>query len=101
VKATSRDSARLRVLAIAGACCLALFAFAFVAAPHSCDWGLTAYFYAGVALIVAMPAVTYTLLSPNVSYGRTGLALALAAIVCATWIAGLFVANVRILCRLF
>jgi putative membrane protein len=39
---------------IAAALCLGLFAFAFVAAPRSCEWGLAAYFWSGVATIVAL-----------------------------------------------
>ena len=46
--ADSTENGQSRVFKIAGACCLALFVFAFVAAPHSCEWGLTAYFWAGV-----------------------------------------------------
>jgi multidrug transporter EmrE-like cation transporter len=95
------DGARSRVWKFAGACCAALFALAFVAALHSCEWGLSAYFWTGVATLPAMFALPF-LLHAGASAGRRfGLAFLLAGLACATWIVGLFAANVRIMCRLF
>ena len=89
------------MLAIGAACCVALVLFAFVAAPHSCEWGLTAYFWAGVACVVLLAALPFALLSASLMQRRLLIAFALAGAGCASWIAGLFIANVRIMCRLF
>jgi len=40
-----------------GTLCVFLFAFAFVAAPHSCEWGLSAYFWTGVAGVLVLFAL--------------------------------------------
>jgi len=89
------------VLAIGAACCLALVLFAFAAAPHSCEWGLTAYFWAGVACVVLLAALPFAVLSASLIQRRLPIAIALAGAACVSWIGGLFIANVRILCRLF
>jgi hypothetical protein len=79
----------------------ALFAFAFIAAPKSCEWGLTAYFFAGVAALIAL-FVLPLVLERNASTGRR-LLLAFGLVVggFAVWFAGLFAANIQIMCRLF
>lgn len=84
-----------------GACCLALFVFAFVAAPRSCEWGLSAYFWSGAACVALLVALPFGMLRREPLQRRVLLGLALGALACATWIAGLFAANVRIMCRLF
>ena len=81
--------------------CGTLFAFAFVAAPHSCDWGLNAYFLLGLVAMIALFFVPVGLLRETALAKRILLGLGLAAIGFAAWIAGLFAANVQILCRLF
>ncbi len=95
------DGARGRVWKFAGAGCAALFAFAFIAAPKSCEWSLTAYFWTGVATLPAMFALPFLLRAGASAGRRVGLAFLLAGLACATWIVGLFAANVRIMCRLF
>jgi hypothetical protein len=97
----SPGDGRSRVFAVAGVCCVALFAFAFVAAPHSCEWGLTAYFWAGVACVVLLAALPFARLSSSPIQRRLLIAFALGGAACASWFAGLFIANVRIMCRLF
>ena len=92
---------RLRAFYLGSACCLGLFAFAFVAAPHSCEWGLSAYFWSGVACLAALFSMPFVLREGMSTPRRTVLAFALAGLGCGTWIAGLFAANVRIMCRLF
>lgn len=79
----------------------ALFAFAFVAAPKSCEWGLTAYFWSGVAALVVLLALPVALRTDRTALQRAAFGLAFAAFGAAVWIAGLFAANVRIMCRLF
>ena len=93
------DASRRRNIGIATAACAVLFLFAFMAAPHSCEWGLNAYFWSVVACIVALFALPFVRSAPDAP--RIGLAFAFAAAACLTWIAGLFIANVRIMCRLF
>jgi len=86
---------------LAATLCVALVVFAFVAAPHSCEWGLDAYALAGLASAVGLFAL------PLVHHGavprirRIPAAAGLAALGIAVWVAGLFLANVRIFCRLF
>jgi len=81
--------------------CAAIFAFAFVAAPNSCEWGLAAYFWSGLAAETAL-FVLPLLARKDVSIGRRlALGFAFAAAGLAAWIAGLLAANVRIICRLF
>jgi len=79
----------------------ALFVFAFVAAPKSCEWGLDAYFVAGIACAVALLALPFVLRAGRSLALCTGVAAALVALGFAAWVAGLFIANVRILCKLF
>lgn len=45
-------------LAIVGGLLAAMFLFAFIAAPHSCQWGLNAWFFTGLLVgltCVALP----------------------------------------------
>jgi hypothetical protein len=81
--------------------CSALFAFAFAAAPRSCQWGLNTYFWIGVAailILMATPMIRNTALAP---YKRVALSLGLGVLAAAVWFAGIFAANFQILCRLF
>ncbi|HWA40269.1 MAG TPA: hypothetical protein VG712_01575, partial [Gemmatimonadales bacterium] len=78
-----------------------LLGSAFIAAPHSCEWGLATYTWMGVLGLVGLPAMT--LLFPNEERpGRRGLRILVLVLgTLAVWVAGLFIANVRIVCRLF
>ncbi len=96
-----RMDQKTKVLAIAGGICAALFAFAFVAAPHSCEWGLTAYFFSGVAALLALFAAPFALRTDRTILVRLGFAFGFAVLGAAIWFAGLVAANVRIMCRLF
>lgn len=78
-----------------------LFAFAFVAAPYSCEWGLSAYFIAGILAMIVLFLVPFRMLRDAALAKRMLLGLGLAAAGLAIWIAGLFAANVQLLCRLF
>lgn len=78
-----------------------LFVFAFVAAPYSCAWGLNAYFAAGLVAMIALFFVPVRMLRDAALAKRMLLGLGLAAAGLAIWIAGLFAANVQLLCRLF
>ena len=80
---------------------VALFAFAFVAAPKSCEWGLAAYSWSGLAAVVVLFAIPMALRTDRPALLRALMGLGFAAFGAAAWIAGLFAANVRIMCRLF
>ena len=79
----------------------ALLALAFVAAPHSCAWGLATYFWAGVVLIVGNAVATFALLRDRTTARRVLMAGLAALVVGGVWFAGLFAANFQLLCRLF
>jgi hypothetical protein len=98
-----RAGRKQTVFPYAAGICTALFAFAFafVAAPHSCEWGLNAYFALGLVAVIALFLGPLWLLSRNALSKRLLLGLGLAATGLVAWIAGLFAANVQILCRLF
>ena len=82
------------------ALCVALFAFAFVAAPSSCEWGLTAYFNCGVVVIVGLMVLPFVFSRRLPPWPRCLLAFGLGALGAAVWLGGLFAANLRIICRL-
>jgi hypothetical protein len=92
---------RTLALIAGGVLCAALLVLAFVAAPKSCEWGLAAYWWSGVACVLVLFALPFALRAAPSMRGRIGLALAFAVAGCGAWVAGLFAANVRILCRLF
>jgi len=96
-----QGSNNARATWIAGCICTALFAFSFVAAPKSCEWGLTAYFWSGVAALLVLFAVPIALRTDRPALLRAAFGAGFVACGAATWIAGLFAANVRIMCRLF
>ena len=88
-------------LRIAAALGLGLFALAFVVAPHACSGGLDVYFWTGIAAMVATGVAVAALPRTLGPWRRTGLALALTCGVAVAWLAGLFAADVRLMCRLF
>lgn len=76
--------------------CAALFVFAFVAAPHSCAWGLDAYAGAGLAVVVALALLAF------IGHGRSARRAALhVALGIGIWLLGFWLADVRLMCRLF
>lgn len=82
-------------------CWILLFAFAFVAAPASCEWGLSAYTWTGLACLVGLAAVPFVVRSEMTTGRRLLLGLGSAVGTLLVWLGGLFAANVRIMCRLF
>jgi hypothetical protein len=85
---------------VATAIAALLFASAFVVAPRSCEGGLSFYFWLGVLALLAflvLPFVTHVR-SSLVFRSACAAGLVLAGV--AVWFAGLFAANVRIICRL-
>ena len=79
----------------------ALLVLAFVAAPHSCAWGLATYFWVGVALILGNAVATFVLLRERTTARRLLMAGLAALAGAGVWLAGLFAANFQLLCRLF
>lgn len=96
---TSIGSSTLRNGALA--ICGAVFAFAFVAAPHACAWGLTAYFLLGAAALIALFAAPLALQRDRPPLKRVMKGFALFAVGFAVWVGGIFAANMQLLCRLF
>jgi len=94
-------SATTRVLRAAALCYVALFALAFVAAPHSCEGGLTAYFWSGVACVIVVFMLPFVLDRATSVERQIVWAFSLAGVALLAWVGGAFVANVRIMCRLF
>ncbi len=90
-----------QVLSICTAVSTLQFVFAFIAAPHSCEWGLAAYFWLGLASLLTL-FVTPILLRTDCSVSmRAAYSLGFVVLGIAVWMVGLIAANVRILCRLF
>ena len=83
------------------ACCVALFALAFIVAPHSCEGGLDAYVWSGVGCFAAVIVAPFVLHRNVPASRRAATAAVLAGLVLVAWIAGGALANVRIMCRLF
>lgn len=80
--------------------CAALFAFAFVVAPHSCQWGWTAYLWAGTAVIISLVAMPFYFHLMYPIWRQLLLCLGFGSIGLFVWVAGIFAANIRIICRL-
>jgi len=76
-------------------------ALAFFAAPRSCEGGLELYVWVGVAAIVALAVLPFAARAAATMPRRIAWSAAFTAFGIAVWIAGLFAANVRIMCRLF
>lgn len=79
----------------------ALFGFAFAAAPHSCEWGLRSYFWAGVAVVLVELALPFVTEAERPLLRRLLLAAGCGGLSAGAWFGGLVAANFQILCRLF
>ena len=82
---------------MAAAAWTALLVFAFLAAPRSCEWGLEAYTWTGLALTLGASALPFLAEAPKRGWHALGLALTTVAV----WCAGIFLADFQLLCRLF
>jgi len=87
--------------AIAAGIGAAVIAIAFVAAPRSCEGGLEFYFGSGVVSLIVLMALPFLATLGNSMTVRFLWGLGFAAFGASAWFAGLFLANVRIMCRLF
>lgn len=85
---------------LAASACIALFGFAFVAAPQSCEWGNAAYGWAGAGCLLALGTTPFALRAAPTLLRRAGFSLGLVLLGAAVWLAGGVTANFRIICRL-
>lgn len=83
------------------AICAAVFGLAFIAAPHSCAWGLDAYVWSGVAAMAFMFAVPLVFLTDRRPSERIIVGFGFSTVCAIVWITGFFMADMRIVCRLF
>ena len=90
-----------RLTIFAAVLCGAMFAAAFVAAPWSCEWGLTVYTILGIAVTASLLIMPFVLHAGASVIGRFGRSLGWATASCGVWLLGMFVANVRIICKMF
>lgn len=83
--------------------CLLLFllmVLVFVCGPHSCEWGNTVYFLAGVAaLVFSFVGALRQTDWPSGKRFATGFLFVLGTVV--LWCAGFLLGEFRIMCRLF
>ena len=91
----------MKFLRVAVPVWILLFGFAFVAAPKSCEWGLSAYTWAGVIATLGLGALPVFVPKEMVTSRRVLIAVGLLLGTVAVWLGGLFAANVRLMCRLF
>lgn len=74
-----------------------LIGFGLIAAPHSCEWGLEAFTWKGIVLLLVALLLPIWTEAPR----RWWHALGLAATTLAVWCVGIVLADFQILCRLF
>ena len=91
-----------RTLLIAlGGLLAGMFLFGFIAAPHSCEWGLNAWFAAGVLVGIICFALPLRFAGARLVRSPLGSALLLGGACFLVWCLGLFTAGFQLLCRLF
>lgn len=93
--------ARGSPIVLVSALCLALLGAAFLVAPHSCEWGLTAYFWLGVAVTITLLVIPFAMKGNLHFFKRVLASLGLVALAAAVWVAGLYAADIQVICRLF
>ncbi len=94
-------SKRNLVFALAAGLCAAMLAVAFVTAPHACEWGLTVYFWSGMAIILALAALPACLLRHLATWKLVVATLAFVSLGIAVLIGGVVAADMQVICRLF
>jgi len=92
---------KARPVLLVATVCIAIFAFAFIAAPNSCQWGFSAYFWSGLVALGVLFAIPFIFGSARSQLSRFLLGFVFMLLGCGVWLAGAYVANMRILCRLF
>lgn len=79
----------------------AMLVFGFIAAPHSCAWGLNAWFLTGVLVGITCFVLPFRFPGARLVNSVAGSAVILAAACFVVWCLGLFTAGFQLLCRLF
>ena len=93
----SRARAAIVIAAVAA---IALLPLAFIIAPYACQGGFELYFWIGVVVLAMMLAVPLIGRVGNSLVVRFAVALGFVLFGAATWLAGLFAANIRFICGL-
>jgi hypothetical protein len=98
---TTLDAPGRTPLKILGGLLALMLLFAFVAAPHSCAWGLSAWFVAGVLVGITCVVVPLRFAGARLVRSPFGSAALLGGACFLVWCLGLFTAGFQLLCRLF
>ena len=80
---------------------LLLVSIAFIVAPRACEGGFEIYLQCGVVALIVLAALPFALRTGNSLALRMVSGLGFVVLGAAAWVAGLVVANVNFLCRLF
>ena len=80
---------------------LILLIVAFWAAPRACEGGFETYLQWGTVTLIVLAALPFVLRDGNSLSIRVVSAFGFVVLGAAVWVAGLVVANVNFLCRLF
>ncbi len=78
-----------------------LFLSAFLIAPHSCEGGLELYLLGGAAMALGLSSLPFVLLHNKPLSSRLAASALLGLGTVLVWLAGFFIADFRIICRLF
>jgi hypothetical protein len=88
-------------LIVLGGLLAAMLVFGFIAAPHSCAWGLNAWFIAGVVVGIICIVAPFRFPGARLVSSPLSSAMLLAVACFLVWCLGIFVADFQLLCRLF
>lgn len=86
---------------VAAVLLIGLFAFPFLTASMPCAWRLSAYTYAGLAVLVAVALMLFVPTAGRHKASRFTTAFFLVSLCLVVWLTGFIAADVRIVCRLF
>ncbi|PKO91034.1 MAG: hypothetical protein CVU15_11560 [Betaproteobacteria bacterium HGW-Betaproteobacteria-1] len=78
-----------------------IFLSAFLIAPRSCEGGLELYLLGGAVIVLVLSSLPFMLLRNKPLSSRLTIATLLGFITVLVWLAGFFIADFRIICRLF
>ena len=88
-------------LVVLGGLLAAMFLFGFIAAPHSCAWGLNAWVVTGLAVGLTCVVLPFRFAGARPIRSPLGSAVLLGAACLLVWCLGLLIAGFQLLCRLF
>lgn len=78
-----------------------IFLSVFLIAPRSCEGGLELYLLGGAVMVLVLSSLPFMLLLNKPLSSRLAAAALLGFITTLIWLAGFFIADFRIICRLF